>query len=242
MKRNFGMRYIILLAFSALWARSPQDTLKFSHTKHVQDAGVECLDCHAANAEKSSVAAPGHEVCNKCHEEAMTGKNCALCHSNPTEAKSSGFPHRHRSFSHPAHLKQNMKCETCHPGVGKTEKVTAKNMPSMDACMTCHNDKTAPSRCGLCHDDLDKIKPSSHTHLNFAGRVHGRDAKFGRSECNTCHAQSFCDRCHQGRDKRAIHRPDFRFTHGREAGKGDMNCAYCHESKRFCVACHEGRK
>jgi hypothetical protein len=242
------MRFIILtliLAVPPLFAQEAADTLKFSHKKHVVDAGIECLDCHTNAPENNGGGKTNHprmENCKKCHEDAITEKNCALCHSNPKNAKPFKIELHHKNFSHQDHLKRAVKCASCHRDVDKVEKATEKNLPDMDVCLSCHNDKTAPKNCRMCHAETPMKRPPSHAAAGFSDRGHGRDAVFARQQCEKCHEQDYCDRCHLGRDKRNIHKPNYQFTHGIEAGKGDKNCALCHEPERFCASCHERRK
>ncbi len=235
----------IILTHTLLFAEDSVDKLIFSHKQHVVDAGAECTDCHsttAANEGNGKNTLPTEETCKKCHEEAFTEKNCALCHTNSANVKPALHVLLHKNFSHKSHLKQNVKCAFCHKDIEKTVHATAKNLPNMEICFTCHNDKTASRNCRACHLDPSLKKPTSHNVPNFEGRVHGRDARFSKQLCEQCHEESSCDKCHRGQDKRKIHRPDIRFTHGFEAKKGDKNCTLCHESERFCAKCHEARK
>jgi hypothetical protein len=119
---------------------------------------------------------------------------------------------------------------------------TEKNLPTMETCLTCHNDKKAPRNCRLCHADPEKIKPASHQSPWFLRKEHGRDARFDRMQCEKCHQEASCDACHRGQLSIRIHDPNFSFTHGIEAKKEEMDCALCHEVDKSCVACHEARR
>ena len=235
----------IILVAPAVFAQGAVDKLIFSHKQHVVTAGAECVDCHAATAANPGKGAADEmteEICKKCHEDAITEKNCAMCHTNAANVKPPKTLLVHKNFSHQEHLKQkDVKCALCHKDIEKIEHATAKNLPGMEVCLTCHNDKIAPRNCRACHPDGLK-KPASHNVPGFEGRVHGRDARFAKLLCEQCHEQSSCDACHRGQDKRKIHRADIRFTHGFEAKKGDKNCNFCHEPEHFCAKCHEGRK
>jgi hypothetical protein len=246
----FNLRFVffLVLAFSGialLWAGDEPGRLNFSHKKHLQDAGLECLDCHTnapTNSGGGKTNHPTMENCKKCHEDAMAGKNCAMCHPDSTTQKPFKVELHHKNFSHQDHLQRGVVCTYCHKDVDNVDWATADQLPKMEVCLTCHNNKTAPRNCRTCHEDPELKRPSSHNRADFTGRGHGRDARFSKYQCEKCHDESYCDRCHRGRDKRAIHEPNFEFTHGLAARKGDRNCTVCHESEGFCAACHEGRR
>lgn len=236
---------LILLVPFGILAQPAPGKFNFSHKKHVQEAGIECLSCHTNAPENAGGGATNHpkmENCKQCHEEPMAENNCAFCHVDSTTKKPFKVELHHKNFSHKAHLNREVQCAVCHLNIEQVDWATAKNLPGMDVCLSCHDNKKAPRNCNLCHDDPEKKRPASHSLPSFTGRGHGRDARFARLKCETCHDESFCDRCHRGLDKRKIHSVDFQITHGREARKADKNCAVCHESERFCAACHQGRK
>jgi len=119
---------------------------------------------------------------------------------------------------------------------------TEKNLPDMDMCLTCHDDKKAPGDCRTCHDNLADLKPAGHKSPWFMNKEHGRDARFNRMDCAKCHQESSCDACHKGQLSTRIHDLNFSFTHGIEARRGDKDCTVCHETQRFCITCHEAIK
>jgi hypothetical protein len=243
---NTGRQMILLTALLGIFAvLQAEERVKFSHKKHVKDAGLECLNCHAAATENNGggkINHPKMEACKQCHEDAMTGNNCGMCHVSGQSKKPFAVELHHKNFSHQAHLKRNVQCAFCHKDVDKTDYATEKNLPSMGVCFSCHNDKTAPRHCRICHEDPSLKRTPSHDVAGFEGRRHGLDARFEKLLCEKCHEESSCDQCHRGHDRRKVHPPDIQWTHGFEAKKGDKNCTYCHESERFCARCHEGRK
>lgn len=245
MNRTLSALIALCLVLPPLAVSQQEKQLTFSHKKHVQEGGVACVDCHANAVENNGGGRTNHpsmETCKQCHEEAMTEKNCAMCHPDPATQKPFVVSLHHKNFSHKDHLKREVRCQFCHKGVEQAALATEKNLPGMDVCLTCHNDKSAPRNCNLCHTDPGKKRPAAHSRPDFQDKGHGRDARFAKLECDKCHAESFCDRCHKGLDKRPIHKPNFEFYHGVEAKKRDRNCATCHESEAFCAACHAGRK
>lgn len=232
----------LFLAGTAHSATDAQDTIIFSHKVHVVDAGAACTDCHQPTADnngKSPTINHYKKACTGCHEDAIvTEKNCALCHSNPAKPQTIKIEITQKNFTHKAHLARNLECSACHKDVEKTGKVTAKNLPDMEMCFTCHNDIKARRDCNLCHTDLDKIKPTSHKSVRFLKEGHGNKARFDAAQCEKCHQQKTCDNCHSGQNSNKIHNPNYLVTHGLEAKRRDKNCMVCHEVNNSCIACH----
>jgi hypothetical protein len=254
MKTTLTTAFLCIAVFAAFNARgsdgSPAtagpDTLKFSHQKHIKDAGAACTDCHKDVADNTGGAAAIHPTmtsCGACHQDDLDKKNCALCHTNSIKAKPFSRTRALATFSHKVHLDRGAQCAACHKGFETLTGAPAKkNMPGMAECQTCHNGKKANYECSLCHADLSTIKPNSHKSVRFLKEDHGRDARFSAVECENCHQQTWCDQCHQGQLSIRIHSPNYLALHGREAKRRDKNCALCHEVQNQCVTCHTGRK
>lgn len=58
-------------------------------------------------------------------------------------------------FAHSAH--QQLKCESCHGDVSKSEKSTDLLIPKKEKCMECHAASPELSNCVTCHDYHDPI-------------------------------------------------------------------------------------
>jgi hypothetical protein len=151
------------------------------------------------------------------------------------------------------------------------------------SCLDCHGIRTAhlespDSACASCHVTLAQAArlsraqvsrfpaPPSHKTPGFAGDVHGREARSGRTgvaaSCATCHARDFCLECHVDApevpaiqalapDPRSLaHRaelrappshedPAFLRRHGKEVRRKAATCATCH-TQESCLGCHTG--
>jgi hypothetical protein len=246
-----------------------EKALKFSHTFHVKDAGVACADCHPEAAKStmpSNNLRAGHDQCKACHEEQLTDK-CGYCHLNPDDIQPVQPAQRPFHFSHAQHLSmQKVECVTCHTGIDEATIATAKNMPSMELCVTCHNNVKAPSTCEGCHVTLAGFIPKDHLAADFK-RDHKRLTRLGSLEtgCATCHTQDFCADCHEtsgllrfgtadlmtdpaprgsasdGPKQMAlqmVHNLNYRYTHGMDAKSRESDCYSCHSAREFCTECH----
>ena len=72
----FGSGFILLFAFG--WFGFPRllysqrsQPIDFSHRIHIEDAGMECADCHAFRDDGSFTGIPLIQECMGCHEEVM---------------------------------------------------------------------------------------------------------------------------------------------------------------------------
>lgn len=138
-------------------------------------------------------------------------------------------------FTHEKHENASgAECDACH-GDGEPGP---ENAPSMAKCLSCHNDKKAPSSCRACHSDLTSLKPATHNTRWLYRDGHGLEAKFGVAPCSQCHRDSECDACHTGNRAGRIHDPNYRYTHGLDAKTRDKDCALCHETVNQCRSCH----
>lgn len=174
--------------------------LKFSHAKHITEAGIACLDCHgAAKSSKfsSDNLRSNHDNCTPCHEEQVTN-TCGYCHVNPDDIQAAPAVVRDIVFSHEKHVAMpDVECVTCHQGLDGATVAGPKNMPTMETCTSCHNDVKATSACEACHTNLTTLIPSDHLVADFK-REHKKLTRLGALDvsCSTCHTQNFCADCH----------------------------------------------
>lgn len=243
--------------------------LKFSHKLHIEGASVACENCHpAANSTRPSDSLrPTHDNCTSCHEEQLGGE-CGFCHVDPENIQAAPVVERELVFSHKAHLSmKNVECTTCHKGLDGVEFASAANMPSMETCATCHNERQATNQCEACHTNLHALVPPDHLEAGFR-KNHRELTRLGALEtsCSTCHTQSFCAECHDGaalmrfgkgawmadptprvfpgnrsgtQTIQMVHDLNYRFTHGIDAKSKSSECYTCHSAQEFCSECHE---
>lgn len=245
--------------------------LKFSHALHVKDQGIACADCHTSAKESkfsSDDLLGTHASCQSCHEEQIAN-NCATCHTNPEQIVAIPSPSRELIFSHERHTTAlSIECGTCHAGLEEATIASAKNMPAMTTCMTCHTAKKASINCETCHTNFTSLVPDDHRAGEFK-KDHAKITRLGMQDvrCASCHREQFCQDCHVGDElknfsgarERAVdpsprastkdspkqlrvqqvHSLNYRYTHGIEAQSKTLDCGTCHQAQSFCAECHE---
>jgi c(7)-type cytochrome triheme protein len=187
---------------------------------------------------------------------------------NPDDIQAAPAVERELVFSHKQHLAmKNVECSTCHKGLDSATFAGAANMPSMETCTTCHNERQATKQCEACHTNLNNLIPPDHLEANFK-KSHRELTRLGGLEtnCATCHTQSFCAECHDGAalmrfgkgawmadptprvfpgnrsgtmTAQMVHDLNYRFTHGIDAKSKSSECYTCHSAQEFCSECHE---
>ena len=244
--------------------------VKFSHQKHIKDIGADCVTCHPG-AETSALSSDNlgakHENCQSCHEE-QVNNDCAYCHTTPDDIQPRFGVHREIYFSHAQHVAtKEVVCLTCHAGMDEVDLSSARNMPTMTTCNTCHNDQRVSNTCESCHKNFVTLLPESHKQSDFT-RNHRDLARLGALtiDCQSCHTEQFCQQCHQtsglkgftSRDLmtepmaktstkdsprqmllQSVHDLNYRYTHGLDARARQADCESCHEAQTFCVQCHQ---
>jgi nitrate/TMAO reductase-like tetraheme cytochrome c subunit len=95
-------------------------------------------------------AAVSNGSCLQCHDEILDG--------NVHDA-ASGI-----TVSHADIIGMGGKCLNCHSTVahGAEVAVGSATHPTMETCLTCHNDKIAPLDCDLCHTGREPPSEQAH--------------------------------------------------------------------------------
>ncbi len=135
--------------------------INFNHKVHLENAGLNCTDCHV-NVEKNARAIiPSIEICKNCHSENPIS-------NSPNEkdlikyiVENKEIPWNqiyrvpdHVYFSHRRHVaigEQN--CSKCHGDMAdKTTPVTHQEIPiTMNNCLDCHRQQKVTNDCLACH-------------------------------------------------------------------------------------------
>lgn len=153
-----------------------------------------------------------------------------------------------QNFSHGLHLNKGYRCEDCH--VVPTHQPDRIIVPPMQKCFTCHSQEEnaiAPGACGACHPQGFSLVPGNHGGGGWLppadpGLVktvearHADMAKEDRAYCEMCHAQQFCNDCHQ---TPMPHPGDWQAAHPQQVkSAGDEACQRCHPQEFLCNDCH----
>ena len=220
-------------------------------------AGTTCDRCHGTDhADTTQVTATQSEQgvsrCGLCHEyQKRDGIRQIARIVNPTP---------HLTFSHKAHFDRNIGCQQCHGHVEKIGLATRDQLPRMRGCLRCHH-KTQPAQgdakaeCTTCHLT---VRGGVRLQTRFASgalrppawmrdSAHDADwterhkvvAAIDSSYCATCHAESECLDCHDGRVSPVrIHPNDWLHLHAVAGQQNSPRCSSCHNYQRFCLSCH----
>jgi len=228
-----------------------------------------CHDPARKSERASDRLLPKHPECEDCHDikGAEAGKKvdppsaCIACHPG-FEASVRRAPDRVEAptpnlrFNHKVHVEKKVDCKVCHLGIDGVGLATRMQLPKMGTCLTCHDGQKAPSACDTCH----LKEPSGRLQVQFLSGVlrpmqgdpfgmdhgprfefnHGTRAALSRETCGQCHAESFCQTCHDSLQKPlAVHPNDFITLHPVQARGNLVRCESCHRLQSFCTACHE---
>lgn len=189
---------------------------------------------------------------------------CKTCHIGYDESKKNEVarlivPTARLRSNHKIHTDRNIGCESCHGAVQELDLATREQLPRMKGCFGCHgmsgpNQGNAKSDCVVCHEPLPdgriisaypdgKLLPPrwlgnlEHT-ADFIERHKSAAANNSRA-CSTCHTETFCTDCHDGRIRpRSIHPNDYLSLHPTEARLESSRCSSCHQEQQFCQPCH----
>jgi len=159
-----------LIAAASLLAVSPwsppiafwqiRQPIAFNHNIHVEELGIECVDCHLYATTSVRATIPNVENCADCHEEAQ-GDSVEEAKLIAYVTAGERVPWRkiyrvpdHVYFSHRRHSSiAAIDCEVCHGPVSQQVKPAARPYwkPTMNNCMECHEELGASNDCVHCH-------------------------------------------------------------------------------------------
>lgn len=167
----------------------------------------------------------------------VANESCLQCHNEITRkvVSSLGIRVRHQDF-----LEKGDRCTDCHNTVAHGDVVPIPRFPSMNKCVTCHDDIKVSARCNLCHKgDIGKV-----------ARKRGEDfvkveVRFRRT-CRGCHStiEPCVTRCH-GVEMPHSEEWVLQGAHARTAFTNKPVCWRCHPGGpgdekpwSFCNRCH----
>ncbi len=216
--------------------------------------GVNCEQCHSKpgpffflTAKLEALQQPIHQIQGDYEEPilgAVLNQSCRRCHNNdllynPVSKNGIRVQHRHL-------IDAGFLCMRCHSTQAHGDAVPegSRTYPSMDQCLLCHNNeyttiggKVATSRCDLCHTKPGYgAVPASHETPAWIDN-HGSIGIL--STCSACHVKpDACSRCHNGVEM--PHDQVWISEHGtRVEATGQKSCEQCHDTREYCVTCHE---
>lgn len=149
--------YIFYFGPIHLTTHRPVQPIAFSHKLHAGDNKIPCQYCHTFARRTEMAGVPSGRKCMNCHDfvkpEAPEIMKITdhVDNEKPIEwVKVFDLPD-HVWFSHKRHIKKDIACQECHGPVETMEVVAKTNNFPMGFCLSCHQDKGAPTDCWTCH-------------------------------------------------------------------------------------------
>ncbi|MDX2268823.1 MAG: hypothetical protein NW208_12005 [Bryobacter sp.] len=171
---------------------------QFDH-REVFKQKLDCLTCHAAQKESTSLSDKRRGKILKDFNHAQHWKLGAIAPAIRAAIETKQYlasPNKVDLPALQAHLDAaKYACEACHR---PAENQLAVGFPHMEDCLVCHNKIDVPYSCADCHPTSLKLKPESHT-KDFLDKHSAGLAKLNldQTTCARCHGQRFtCLGCH----------------------------------------------
>jgi len=157
-----GIILFFTLSFFFLRAKVSivKQPISFNHKKHIQEADLECSDCHLYYKKYAFSGKPTIDVCLTCHEEAIS--------DSPEEEKIREYAKKGEDidwvrlylvpddvyYSHKRHVVAGgIECEVCHGNI--RQSVEPPKRPevkiTMGMCIECHKKRNVTTDCIACH-------------------------------------------------------------------------------------------
>lgn len=131
--------------------------IAFSHAHHVAEIGIDCQFCHAYARRGPVAGIPSVQRCAGCHRVVLSEQPEILKvleyweNEEPIPwVRVHDLPD-HVRFTHKAHVRAGVACETCHGDVAAMEAAVQVESLSMGWCVSCHEDRGATRDCLACH-------------------------------------------------------------------------------------------
>ena len=134
-----------------------EQPIAFSHSRHVEQAGIDCQFCHAYARRGPVAGIPSVERCVGCHRSILTEQPEIVKVLDYWEQETPipwlrvhDLPDYVR-FSHKAHVRSGIDCAACHGDVSGMDIAVQVESLSMGWCVDCHDSRDASRDCLVCH-------------------------------------------------------------------------------------------
>ncbi len=152
----------------------PKQTLPYDHSLHAGKYQIPCLSCHVQADKNRHATVPSLNICMNCHNGVAINKP-AVQTLRKAYDKGYSIPWLKVHllpdfvmFNHQAHVKADIRCQTCHGNIETMKEVEQSSVLSMGWCLNCHRNpedarefakqkkpdgsiNQAPVSCGTCH-------------------------------------------------------------------------------------------
>lgn len=136
---------------------APEQPIAFSHAAHVGKRQISCVYCHQGVATTAHATVPDVETCYECHRVVLPTSPevqkvlAAYQAREPLRwLRVTNLPDYVR-FNHQRHLRAGVSCAACHGDVATMDRVVKARALTMGECLSCHNQRNAPTDCFTCH-------------------------------------------------------------------------------------------
>jgi hypothetical protein len=229
----------------ALFTGRSDERLAFSHAVHVQEQGLECINCHEDASVSDTPGMPAPETCETCHVQLDEAKPeerrvAALFEDDVFRAVHASALADELVFSHLRHTEALEDCSACHRGIESNARIEEDKAFAMDDCTDCHAEKKVANECATCHTRVDTAwPPPSHQHSwkQQHGMVVRSKSQVTADSCVLCHQESSCTECHMIEAPQSHTNTWRQRTHGIQARMDRNSCSACHLPDA-CDACH----
>ncbi len=135
--------------------------IKYSHKIHIEEAELECTDCHIYVEKNARATIPNIEICADCHSDEPLGDSAEEVKLLEYISNNKRIPWvqiynvpDHVYFSHRRHVKiGELNCKSCHGNVAELQEPASHQLVkiSMDNCIDCHREHDVARDCIGCH-------------------------------------------------------------------------------------------
>jgi hypothetical protein len=136
---------------------APEQPIKFPHTVHAGTYKIPCQYCHSGVSKSQFAGIPAVGTCMGCHR--IAGRDL------PEVKKLTEFSQKGESipwtrvhdlpdfvhFAHYPHIQNGVQCVECHGDIPQMQAVRQVAPLNMGWCVTCHQQRKAPTDCLTCH-------------------------------------------------------------------------------------------
>lgn len=123
---------------------APPQPIKYSHAVHAGGLRIPCLYCHYGAERGRHAGIPPASVCLNCHRQVLPDHpevrkvREAVEQQMPIEWNRIHQLPDHAYFSHQAHVRAAVVCQTCHGPVEQMGRVAQEAPLTMGWCLSCH--------------------------------------------------------------------------------------------------------